>query len=349
MRRAGSRDDRAGGEPPPAHVVPMLALLAELPADGASFGFEYKWDGVRAVCYFDGHHFRLESRNLIDVTPAYPELAGLAGALGEHRAVLDGEIVALNAAGVPDFGMLQRRLGVKRPDAVAGSVPVYYMIFDLLYLDGRSLMDLPYRERRERLERMGLEAEHWHTPPYYTGEGETLLKVARQRHLEGVVAKRLDSPYQPGRRSGAWLKVKVVASQEFIIGGWLPLLRTASNPVGSLLLGYYDLSPEEALRQGRPQSLRYAGRVGTGFSERERVRLRELLEEHGQAIAPFAAGGPRPRGANWVQPLLVAEVEFRGWTPGEHLRQPSYKGLRADREPRWVLREDRPGMMSEAV
>ena len=214
-----------GREPMPERVLPMLARTGKLPPDQERWSFEVKWDGVRAIAYAQPGRLRLGSRNLNEITAAYPEVREILDDLGMHEAVLDGEIVAFDERGKPSFERLQRRMHVTSPTAVkrlAASVPVVYAIFDLLYLDGRSLMELPYSERRARLEELQLGGPAWRVPAAHAGEGERLLTATQEQGLEGIVAKRLDSRYESGRRSGAWLKVKHTLTQELVIGGWLP-------------------------------------------------------------------------------------------------------------------------------
>ncbi|HEV7585808.1 MAG TPA: DNA ligase D [Solirubrobacteraceae bacterium] len=323
-------------EPMPAHVKPMLARQGELPADQSNWAFEVKWDGVRAIAYSQPGELRLESRNLKDITDSYPELARLNRALSSHSAVLDGEIVAFDQEGRPSFGALQPRMHVgSRAQAkrLAAATPVTYVIFDLLWLDGHSLMGLPYTDRRERLAELQLSGERWQTPEHVIGEGSALLEVTRRQDLEGIVAKRLSSTYQPGARTRDWIKVKSFGRQEFVIGGWLPGKGRRRDSIGALLLGVYE--PD-----GR---LRYVGRVGTGFGEKELERLAALLSPLQRDGSPFDAGEKPPREAVFVEPRLVAEVEFREWTRGGNLRQPSYKGLREDKRAEEVVREDRKG------
>jgi bifunctional non-homologous end joining protein LigD len=322
-----------GRQPMPDKIVPMMARLGALPKDDDRWAFEIKWDGVRAIAHSEPGRLRFHSRNLNDITPRYPELARLNRALSHHRAILDGEIVALDAEGRPSFGALQRRMHLAAESAVrrlAREAPVTYMVFDLLWLDGHPLMDLPYSERRERLAELGLEGERWRTPDYVAGRGADVLAATAEQGLEGVVAKRLDSPYEPGRRSPCWLKVKNVASQEVVIGGWMPGEGRRRERIGALLAGVRE-----------DGHLRYAGRVGTGFTESELDRLRELLRPLERDTPPFDAPGQAdlPRGAVWVEPRHVAEVEFRDWTQGGQMRAPSYKGLRDDKGPEDVVRE----------
>ena len=206
---------------------------------------------------------RLESRNLRDITNGYPEVRGLLGDLGMREAVLDGELVAFDEDGRPSFGRLQRRMHVTAPGPVrrlAVSTPVVYAIFDLLYLDGHNLMGLSYEQRRERLEGLGLGGAAWRVPAVHRGQGKRLLQATAAQGLEGIVAKRLDSRYEPGRRTGAWVKIKHTHRQELVIGGWLPGEGRRTARIGALLMGYHEGA-------GQARQLRFAGRVGTGFTD----------------------------------------------------------------------------------
>jgi bifunctional non-homologous end joining protein LigD len=326
------------GAPMPAHVVPMLATLAELPADDEHYAFEIKWDGIRAIARIEQGRLRLESRNLLDITRQYPELRRLGEAFGARPAVLDGEIVALDSEGRPSFERLQRRMNLGSEPAVRRvmkAVPVVYMIFDLLYLDGELLMELTYEERRRRLAELNLAGPAWTTPGYHLGDGAAMLTASREQGLEGVMAKRLDSPYEPGKRTGAWLKIKNQRRQEFVIGGYT---RGERHAIGALLVGYYDLTPEEALQQARAQELRYAGSVGTGFTQQTLDELLALLRPAVRAGNPFSTQPPK-RDITYVEPELVCEVEFSEWTRQHTLRHPSFKGLRPDKDPREVVLE----------
>jgi bifunctional non-homologous end joining protein LigD len=315
-----------GREPMPEHVVPMNAKLAKLPPDDDRYGFEVKWDGVRATAYMRPGRIQLESRNLNDITAQYPELRGLTGALGAHEAVLDGEIVAFDADGRPSFERLQQRMHQTSETVIRRrmkSHPVSYMVFDLLYLDGHSLMEEPYTERRRRLDQLALEGErgeHWQAPAYSVGNGQALLKATAQQGLEGLVAKRLDSRYEPGKRGGAWLKIKNTARQELVIGGWVPGEGRRRNRIGALLVGFYE--------EGE---LRYAGKVGTGFTEKTLNELAKELAPLERKTSPFGALPKPPKGSIFVEPKLVAEIAFTEWTPERMLRHPSFKGLREDK------------------
>ncbi|WP_433321159.1 non-homologous end-joining DNA ligase [Micromonospora chersina] len=309
----------------PTLVPPMLAGAGALPT-GPGWGYEFKWDGVRAVAYVDGG-LRLLSRNDREVTRAYPELGELADLLAGRRAVLDGEIVALDGGGRPSFSALQRRMHVRAPAAaLVASTPVRYYLFDLLHLDGRDITALPYTERRAALENLGLSSGSVETPPYWTGEaGRDLATAAAELGLEGVVAKRLGSAYEPGRRGPAWVKVPLNETVEVIVGGWKPGAGRRAGAIGSLLLGMYD----------EHDRLQYIGQVGTGFTQTVLRDLGARLEPLARPDPPFADPVPRDqaRHAVWVDPVLVGDVTFRSWTPDRRLRHPSWKGLRSDRDP----------------
>jgi bifunctional non-homologous end joining protein LigD len=323
----------AAREPMPAHVKPMLARAGKLPADERGWVFEIKWDGVRALVYSSPGDLRVESRNLKDITPQYPELARLNRALSSHAAILDGEIVGFDGHGRPSFATLQRRMHVGSAAQVkrlAKETPVTYMIFDLLWLDGHSTMELAYEQRRELLDALALDGTSWQTPGPLTGKGKDVLAATAEQKLEGVLAKRLESTYEPGARSTAWVKIKNVGRQELVIGGWLPGEGRRSRRIGALLVGMYDADG----------SFRYAGRVGTGFSDAELDRLAKLLKALQRDGSPFQTGERPPRGSVFCEPELVAEIEFTAWTAAGSLRHPSYKGLRGDKQASEVVRED---------
>jgi bifunctional non-homologous end joining protein LigD len=320
----------AAREPMPENVVPMMAKLGTLPADDTGWAYEIKWDGVRAIAYSEPGRLRLESRNLNDITAQYPEIWPLNRALSSHAAVLDGEIVAFDAEGRPTFERLQQRMHLTGESQIrrrAHDHPVVYVIFDLLYLDGRSLMGLPYSERRVRLEELSLDGPAWQTPAHSVGGGADLLSATAARGLEGIVAKRLDSPYEPGRRGNTWLKVKNTRRQELVIGGWLPGEGRRGGEIGALLMGYFENG-----------EFRFAGKVGTGFGQKELAMLRSRLEPLARDDTPFAGRQPQKQ-ARFVEPELVAEIEFSEWTKERMLRHPSYKGLRDDKDARDVVLE----------
>jgi bifunctional non-homologous end joining protein LigD len=328
-------------EPMPEHVLPALAIAGELPRSESEWSFEVKWDGIRAIAYAQPGRLRLESRNLRDISEGYPELRGLIGELGMREAVLDGEIVAFDDAGRPSFERLQSRMHVSSPSAVrrlAASTPVVYAIFDLLYLEGRSLMALPYERRRETLQSLGLGGRAWRVPAVHRGVGASLLEATRVQGLEGIVAKRLDSRYEPGRRTTAWVKIKHTLRQELVICGWLPGEGRRTERIGALLMGIHEESGE----------LRYAGRVGTGFTDRTLAALAERLAPLRRDASPFALTPKLPRNAVFVQPSLIAEIGFREWTSDGVMRAPSYKGLRDDKEAAEVVREAPAAMQANA-
>ncbi|MBO0767692.1 MAG: DNA ligase D [Solirubrobacterales bacterium] len=316
------------GEPPPQ---PMLARAGALPADPANWAFEIKWDGVRAIAA-DG---RLFSRNGRDITASYPELELPGG------AVLDGEIVAFDAHNRPSFGLLQRRMHVGRPgEALLTEVPVVYVAFDLLVLGGDDLTAEPYRERRRLLESLDLDV---YVPDVHIGTGEELLAATRQAGLEGVIAKRLDSTYVPGRRSDAWIKLKHTRRQEFVIGGWLPGEGQRAERIGALLTGQYRGDEHANGRYSAQNStaLTYTGRVGTGFSDQTLAELKQRLAPLVQPECPFDPKPKLPPNAVYVRPELVAEIEFSEWTADGIMRAPSYKGLRDDKPATEVRPEGR--------
>ena len=329
-----------GREPMPERLVPMLATPGELPRDQKRWAFEVKWDGIRAILYSQPGRMRIEGRRLTDITAKYPELRPLGRELGSSDAILDGEIVAFGEDGRPSFERLQRRMhltGESRIKRQSKAIPATYLIFDLLYIDGHSLMDHPYEERRARLDELELDGPAWRTPDAHPGRGKELLKATAEQGLEGVVAKRLDSIYEPGRRSGAWVKIKNKRRQELVIGGWIPGEGKRESRIGALLVGYHD--PEG--------NLRYGGRVGTGFKERDLDYLEERLAPLRRKTSPFRGGPKPPRGAIYVTPELVCEVEFTEWTGEMILRHPAYKGL-CDIDPAEVVLGESEGRVDAA-
>jgi bifunctional non-homologous end joining protein LigD len=318
----------------PGQIRPMLATAGNLPPADLGWAYEMKWDGVRAIAFAEGAVMQFWSRSGREVTHSYPELQGLAGAVRASRAVLDGEVVAFGDGAWPSFEALQQRINISSPAqirAVAAQVPVTYLAFDLLCLDGRPLLDVPYTERRALLDGLDLNGSRWQTPPSFTDvTGAELVAVSKQHGLEGVVAKRLESRYEPGRRSPAWRKIKNVSRQEAVVGGWKPGEGVRAGQIGSLLIGV----------QG-PDGLEYAGHVGTGFSQQTLDMLGRRLFPLRRETSPFATAVPpeHARPAIWAEPRLVVEVGFAGWTSAGVMRAASYKGLRADKDPAEVVRE----------
>jgi bifunctional non-homologous end joining protein LigD len=312
----------------PRLIRPMLASLRQgLPGDDDRYGWEFKWDGVRAIAYVSGGEVRLLSRNDKEMAPSYPELAVLAERVGVP-VILDGEIVALRG-GRPDFAALQTRMHVRRPpDWLVRGTPVELYVFDLLYQGEESLLPRPYTERRERLAGLGLTEYPVRTPPWYRGDAQHVLAASIGHGLEGVVGKPLASAYHPGQRRD-WIKVKNVRRAEVIICGWKPGEGRRADTIGSLLLGVYD-----------DDRLRYVGHVGTGFSQRALADLMRQLAPLRRDTSPFDSPVPAQyaRAARWVEPRLVGEVVFSEWTPDLVLRHPSWRGLRPGKDPAQVHR-----------
>ncbi|MEA2144087.1 MAG: bifunctional non-ous end joining protein LigD, partial [Solirubrobacteraceae bacterium] len=313
-------------DPMPDLVKPMLATPGQLPgaAEEDAWAFEMKWDGVRAVVYVDHGSVRVLTRNDREVIATYPELRGLGEFFGDRTVILDGEIVAFDDAGRPSFGALQQRMHVQRPTpALRDRVPVTFFAFDLLYLQGHLLTSKPYAERREALESLDLDGPRWATPPAFDGDGAAALAASQAQGLEGVLAKRRNAPYEAGRRSSAWIKVKHLRAQEVVIGGWKPGEGRRKGGIGSLLLGVHD-------EEGR---LRFAGHVGTGFTNQMLDDLAKLLKPLERKTSPFDDEVPRQhaKDAHWVTPRLVGEVVFAEWTNDGRLRHPSWRGLRLDK------------------
>jgi len=325
----------AGNQELPELVRPMLAVPGELPppAQDDAWAYEMKWDGVRAVAYVQGGTVRLMSRNDLDVTRSYPEVAAPPAGLAGEAVVLDGELVTFDDRGRPSFARLQERMHVRDVAAarrLAERVPVVYLVFDVLSVGGRPLLRTPYSERRAALVGLDVNGDAWRVPPSFRGPGADVLAASKETGLEGVVAKRLTSVYLPGRRSPDWRKVKHVRMQEVVIAGWRPGRGRREGGLGSLILGV----------QG-PAGLEHVGGVGTGFTERMLDDLGVRLARLGRATSPFAHELPRAetRDARWVEPRLVGEVVFTEWTPDGRLRHPSWRGLRPDKAPGEVRRE----------
>jgi bifunctional non-homologous end joining protein LigD len=312
----------------------MLAVNGELPpaSDEGSWSYEMKWDGVRIVCYLDPAGVELYARSGRDVTANYPELAGLAAYLG-RPAILDGEAVAFDSTGRVSFAALQPRIQARDPRhvrALLAKQSVVFLVFDVLHLDGESLLDHTYAERHEILRELEIAGPHWQTPPAFEGLAEPAMEVSTAQNLEGVVAKRLDSKYESGKRSHAWIKVKHVRTQEVVIGGWRPGEGGREGMLGSVLCGVYE-----------GEGLRYVGRVGSGFDLRKLKEMESKLAPLARRTSPFDGPLPRldARGAHWVEPELVGEAAFALWTPDGRLWHPTWRGLRMDKSPREVIRE----------
>ncbi|MEU7144141.1 non-homologous end-joining DNA ligase [Nocardia sp. NPDC046473] len=307
----------------------MLAVPGQPPADIGLWAIEMKWDGIRAIGRLTNGQCRLYSRNNRDLSSSFPELTSVfADFLGNRDILIDGEIVAPEpSTGVPSFRRLQRRMHVVNPSLeLLHEIPIQYLVFDLLADSGESLLALPYTERRARLDELAIDLPIARTPPYYANvDATTMLGVARDHGLEGIIAKRLDSTYQPGRRSPAWIKTPLRRTTEVVVAGWLPGNGRYTGIFGSIVMGAYDDA-------GR---LVHLGNVGTGWTMRDRKALQLRLNEIARPDSPFDLPPPRAVAAvaHWVEPELVADIEFRE-AGADGLRHPSWRGLRPDKSPR---------------
>lgn len=322
---------------PPARDAPMLAAPstpALASAAAQRWGepwVEFKWDGIRAIGTWDGHRLTLRARSGTDITARYPELTAVDAGLGDEAAVLDGEIVAMDAGGRPSFTRLQARMHLTKPHEIereSARTPVTYLLFDVLRVGGEDVAPRPLRERRALLEQITAGARAAIVVPPVEDDVDAALAAARELHLEGVVVKDPRSPYRRGGRSGEWLKVKLTATQDVVVGGIRPGRGGRAGSIGSLLLGI----PAE-------EGLRYAGRVGSGFSDRELARLGELLGPLRSTENPFV-GVPAADAsdAQWLRPEIVGEVEYAEFTPGGTLRHARWRGIRPDIDPGDVRR-----------
>ena len=310
---------------------PMLATKGDHVPTGPGWAHEVKWDGMRILAGTGPDGTRLTSRNDNDVTASWPDVAD--SPLGARDALVDGEIIALNDQGLPDFRTLQERLHVRNPTTVARlvqRVPVTFMAFDLLRLDGVDLTGEPLTTRRARLAE-ALEGSAWQVPTSYD-DGSMLLEATRAQGLEGIVSKRLDSRYVPGERSAHWLKFAHRHRHSYVVGGWRPQEGT-DDRLASLLVG-------EVTREG----LRYRGRVGSGIGPKQGRALAEAVATLGRSSSPFVDEVPRvdAAGTRWLEPVLVVDVDTHG-RGHERLRQPSYQGLRLDLSVGDLVADDLPG------
>lgn len=333
-----SKDERPEPGPLP-ELTPMMATLVEAPFDREGWIFELKWDGVRAlgVC---SDETALISRNRNDITVCYPELHDLHTRLVCIDAIVDGEIVAM-AGGRPSFEKLQSRINLQNPrdiERMSKQIPVTYVVYDLLYLDGRSVMDLPLEERKELLDELVVPSEKVQVSHCTPSEGTLLFEFARQNKIEGIVAKKGSSTYRPGKRSRDWLKVKTVWEADVVVGGWSKGEGNRSSTFGSLIVGAYS-----------SEGLHFLGSVGTGFSDRTLEEIQPRLESLASSECPFVEDptgltsgrwGKPLKDPQWVRPELVAKVEFREVTAGNRLRAASFQGLRGDKDPADCRLED---------
>lgn len=312
----------------PQVIQPMLAMLGGEPFDSPARVFEIKWDGVRALAFLEAGTVRVQDRYLRDVTERYPELHHLSRQVQATGTVLDGEIVVLNEAGQPDFARLRERLtagNVEEARRLAGRAPVTFQAFDILYYNGRSVMDHPLWRRRRLLGQAVRPGGSLAVPGYLESEGVAFFEAARQHGLEGIVAKERESGYLPGQRSRAWLKLKVHHKEEFVIGGFtyggrLRGARTGREPFQSLLLGLYDVRG----------ALRYVGEVSGGFVAASVQMTVQALDSAVSEQCPFREEPASQRLVFWCRPELVASVRFGEWTGQGRLRFPVFEGLRPD-------------------
>jgi bifunctional non-homologous end joining protein LigD len=305
----------------------MLATLVAAPFDDPGWLFEVKWDGFRVEAVVDGGQVRLWTRGQQDAARYFGPFLDPPGWIGARAAVVDGEVIALDARGEPDFAELQAR--IKGQGLAADPNPFVYEVFDLLHLDGRSLVDEPLEERRRLLASVLRPDPRVRLSEHIEGDGIAFFEAARVRGLEGIMAKDRRSPYVPGKRSPSWQKVKIRPEQELVVGGWAPGTGKAVD-LGALLVGVYE--------DGR---LRYAGKIGAGFTNDSRGDLLAALARLASDAAPFEPAVPRAaaRGASWIRPELVIRAEFAGWTGDGLVRQAAYKGVELEKDPRKVIRE----------
>ncbi len=315
---------------PPTDLKPMLATsgtVADITSD-AAWRFEGKWDGIRALATFGRSGLRLMSRAGNDFTHAYPELQELTALLDGHSGVLDGEIVTLDDDGRTSFSKLQQRMNLVAARDVARvrqQVPVQFWVFDVLHLNGVSLLGKRYDDRRRVLSALPLDGDVCQVPDQLTGTVHDALQGSVALRWEGIVAKKADSTYLPGKRSRGWIKIKNFNDLEVVVVGWRPGAGRREGSLGALLVAVPDGA-------GR---LRYAGRVGTGFSDAVLDQLMAALKPLHRTTSAVADSVPRmdARDANWVEPTLVGEVSYSEWTPDRRLRAPSWRGLRPDKSP----------------
>jgi bifunctional non-homologous end joining protein LigD len=296
----------------------MLATPGHLP-DGTDWSFEFKWDGARLLPATAGSRLRLLTRTGRDAAASFPELAVLPEVLGGRQAALDGELVAVDQQGRPNFTRFQQRLGRSRPAAdLLRHVPVALYVFDVLHLDGVNTMTAPYRERRAILASLALDIPGvLCVPPHVDGNRDAIWDAAIEHGLEGVVAKRIDASYQPGRRSKAWVKTVIPHIADVVLWGWLPGRGRLAGTIGALIVGAYD----------RDDQLHYIGRVGSGLTGEQRRHLLDQLQPIRRSAAPVHAESRELAAASWVEPVLMAQVAYRELTAGSQLRHPVWRGL----------------------
>jgi len=311
----------------PAFIPPMLATLVAAPFDDPAWQFEVKWDGFRVEAVVDGDTVRLWTRGQQDAARYFGTFLEPPSWLSARQAIVDGEVIALDDRGEPDFALLQAR--IKGQGRTSTPTPFVYEVFDLMWLDGRSLLDEPLEDRRRILADALRADPRVRLSEHIEGDGIAFFEAARARGLEGIMAKDRRSRYEPGKRSMAWQKVKIRPEQELVVGG---MTRGTGKAVelGALLVGFYE-----------DGALRYAGKVGAGFNDAIRAELLSKLEPLVVDHPPFADPPPRPvsRSAIWLRPDVVIRAEFAGWTGDGLVRQAAYKGFDLGKDPKAVRRE----------
>ena len=312
----------------PRFIPPMLATLVGAPFDSPDWLFEIKWDGFRVETVVDGDIVRLWTRGEQDASRYFGPFLDPPTWLEARQAIVDGEVIALDAHGEPDFALLQARIK-GRGAAADAQTPFVYEVFDLLHLDGRSLLDEPLEERRRLLASVLRPDPRVRLSEHIEADGIAFFEVARKRGLEGIMAKDRRSAYVPGARSMAWQKVKIRPEQELVVGGWVKGTGRAVD-LGALLVGVYE-----------DGGLRYAGKIGAGFTNANRTELLAAVAPLATDAQAFATPPPRAaaRDAQWLRPELVIRAEFAGWTGDGLVRQAAYKGIELEKDPRKVIRE----------
>jgi bifunctional non-homologous end joining protein LigD len=328
----------------PTEIHPMLATTVEKPFDSPDWLFEIKWDGYRAVAFIENGKVRLVSRNQNELTARYPELKDLAKSVKAKTAILDGEVVALDDEGRPSFSLMQQRTGFRpggRRGPANADVAVLYYAFDLLYLEGYDLRKLPLEERKKKLASIVATGDALRYSDHYERQGKALFEMAREKGLEGILAKKRDSIYQE-RRSSEWLKIKIRHRVECVIGGYTHPEGSRAH-FGSVVLGLYD-------KQGR---LIHVGQAGSGFNQNSLVEIWKMLKKRETQQKPFYGDVEVLRKVVWVKPELVAEIEYAEWTEGASggsgpkLRAPVFLGWRDDKDPKECLLDEKLSTESE--